>query len=182
LLLLATHRLRLFSIRRDRVLPVSDPIGLDAPARTEPCSQRRASIFPAVTVSPVGRGGLHDGGSRQWRILDLAPIYGQSLSFSTRDIALFMSVFIAGVRWCNGLWAAYPTARTALDHCRRLHGGVVLRPRAGVLGWLLVRVPNVFYAVVFALGAAMLPLYSLSIAHANDRLPRSDFVEASAAC
>ncbi len=35
--------------------------------------------------------------------------------------------------------------------------------------------------VVFVLGATMLPLYSLSIAHANDRLPRADFVQASAA-
>jgi hypothetical protein len=33
---------------------------------------------------------------------------------------------------------------------------------------------------VFVFGAAALPLYSLSVAHANDRLPRSEFVEASA--
>jgi MFS family permease len=54
--------------------------------------------------------------------------------------------------------------------------GIVL----GLLGWLLAGVPDIFYALVFALGAAMLPLYSLSIAHANDRLPREDFVPASA--
>jgi len=33
---------------------------------------------------------------------------------------------------------------------------------------------------VFGLGAAMLPLYSLSVAHANDRLPRSEFLQTSA--
>jgi hypothetical protein len=50
----------------------------------------------------------------------------------------------------------------------------------GVLGWFLIRVPDVFYTIVFVLGASMLPLYSLSIAHANDRLPRAEFVDASA--
>jgi MFS family permease len=41
-------------------------------------------------------------------------------------------------------------------------------------------VPTLFYFIVFVLGASMLPLYSLSVAHANDRLPRAEFVEASA--
>ena len=33
---------------------------------------------------------------------------------------------------------------------------------------------------MFVFGAVALPLYSLSVAHANDRLPRAEFVEASA--
>ena len=49
-----------------------------------------------------------------------------------------------------------------------------------LFGWLLVRVPEIFFALVFVLGASMLPLYSLSIAHANDRLTRAEFVEGSA--
>ena len=47
-------------------------------------------------------------------------------------------------------------------------------------GHLVSRAPTLFYALTFVLGAAMLPLYSLAIAHANDRLERSQFVEASA--
>ena len=45
---------------------------------------------------------------------------------------------------------------------------------------LLIGMPLIFYGIVFALGASMLPLYSLAIAHANDRLPRAAFVEVSA--
>src|SRR5678815_297956 len=107
----------------------------------------------------------------------LAPIYGQSLGFTTRDIALFMSVFIAGgalVQWPLGRLSdgmdrrwIIAAACTAASFC-----GLLL----GVLGWLLVGTPLIFYGVVFALGAAMLPLYSLAIAHANDRLPRAEFV------
>jgi MFS family permease len=50
----------------------------------------------------------------------------------------------------------------------------------GAFGWLLVRSPDTLFIFVFLLGASMLPLYSLSIAHANDRLQRSEFVQASA--
>jgi MFS family permease len=50
----------------------------------------------------------------------------------------------------------------------------------GALGWYLFPAGTLFYAVVFVLGASMLPLYSLSIAHTNDRLPREEFVDASA--
>jgi MFS family permease len=111
----------------------------------------------------------------------LAPIYGQSLGFSTPEIALFMSVFIAGgalVQWPLGRLSdgmdrrwMIAAACTAASFC-----GLAL----GVLGWLLVGMPLIFYGIVFALGAAMLPLYSLAIAHANDRLPRAEFVEVSA--
>jgi MFS family permease len=134
-----------------------------------------------LTIAPVGAAGCMTVGLANGAFWTLAPIYGQSLEFSTRQLALFMSVFIAGgalVQWPLGRISDGTDRRwiiagacTVASFC-----GLVL----GVLGWLLVRVPNVFYVVVFALGAAMLPLYSLSIAHANDRLPRSDFVEASA--
>jgi MFS family permease len=50
----------------------------------------------------------------------------------------------------------------------------------GGAGQVLVAIPSLFYFVVFMFGAAALPLYSLSVAHANDRLPRAEFVEASA--
>ena len=93
-----------------------------------------------------------------------------------------MSVFIAG--GAHRAMAARPRFRRhgpALDHCGDLHRGVRLRARARrLLGWLLIAIPTLFYVVVFVFGAAMLPLYSLSMAHANDRLPRAEFVEASA--
>ena len=50
----------------------------------------------------------------------------------------------------------------------------------GAFGQFLVNVPALFYFIVFVFGAVALPLYSLSVAHANDRLQREEFVEASA--
>jgi hypothetical protein len=50
----------------------------------------------------------------------------------------------------------------------------------GTFGQFLVNVPALFFVIVFVFGAVALPLYSLSVAHANDRLPRAEFVEVSA--
>jgi hypothetical protein len=49
-----------------------------------------------------------------------------------------------------------------------------------LLGHVSADHPYLLYPLALFFGAAMLPLYSLSIAHANDRLVRSEFIEASA--
>ena len=142
----------------------------------------RIDLVRIISVSPVGAAGCLTVGLANGAFWALAPIYGQSLGFTTREIALFMSVFIAGgalIQWPLGRisdgmdrrWMIAATC-TIASLC-----GLVL----GVFGWLLIRVPDIFYGIVFVFGASMLPLYSLSIAHANDRLPRTDFVDASAA-
>ncbi len=157
------------------------PMGLTRLAAPATRPAPRIDLIRIVTVSPVGAAGCAAAGLANGAFWTLAPIYGQSLGFSTRDLALFMSVFIAGgalVQWPLGRisdgmdrrWMI-AAACTVASLC-----GLVL----GVLGWLLIRVPDIFYGIVFALGASMLPLYSLSIAHTNDRLPRAEFVDASA--
>jgi len=141
----------------------------------------RIDIPRLISVSPVGVAGCVTVGLANAAFWTLAPIYGQSLGFTTRDIALFMSVFIAGgalVQWPLGKisdgmdrrWMIATTCTTA-SFC-----GLIL----GALGWYLFPTGTIFYAVVFVLGASMLPLYSLSIAHTNDRLRRAEFVDASA--
>ena len=157
------------------------PIGLTrlAPPPLHPAVQ--VDLVRIFNVAPVGAAGCVTAGLANGAFWTLAPLYGQSLGFSTPEIALFMSVFIAGgalVQWPLGRlsdgmdrrWIIAATC-TAASFC-----GLLL----GVLGWLLVDTPLIFYGIVFALGASMLPLYSLAIAHANDRLPRAEFVEVSA--
>ena len=157
------------------------PIGLTRlpPPPLRPAVQ--VDLVRIFTVAPVGAAGCVTSGLANGAFWTLAPLYGQSLGFSIPEIALFMSVFIAGgalVQWPLGRLSdgmdrrwIIAAACTAASFC-----GLLL----GVLGWLLVGTPLIFYGVVFALGAAMLPLYSLAIAHANDRLPRAEFVEVSA--
>jgi MFS family permease len=132
-------------------------------------------------LAPVGAAGCLTVGLANGAFWTLAPLYTQSLGFSERGLALFMSVFIAGgavVQWPLGRLSdrmdrrwIIAAACFAASAC-----GIAI----GLFGWLIAGVPALFFALVFVLGASMLPLYSLSIAHANDRLPRSEFVEISA--
>ena len=111
----------------------------------------------------------------------LAPVYAQSLGFSTFGVALFMSAFILG-----GTLIQLPLSRYSDRIDRRWiitivcaaasAGGVAL----GLLGRTGASIPSLLYPFARFFGAAMLPLYSLSIAHANDRMDKSEFVEASA--
>jgi MFS family permease len=182
LLLAQPESFELFSIGAILYCLCVVPMGLTrlpAPALRRP---PRIDLIRIVTVSPVGAAGCLTVGLANGAFWALAPIYGQSLGFDTTQIALFMSIFIAGgalIQWPIGRisdgmdrrWMIAATC-TVASLC-----GLVL----GIFGWLLIRVPDLFYATVFLLGASMLPLYSLSIAHANDRLPRAEFVDASAA-
>jgi len=157
------------------------PMGLTrlpAPAARE---RPRIDIPRLLSISPVGAAGCVTVGLANGAFWTLAPIYGQSLGFTTRDIALFMSVFIAG-----GALVQWPLGRISDGMDRRWMIAAICSAASvsglilGALGWYLFPTGNLFYAVVFVLGATMLPLYSLSIAHANDRLPRAEFVDASA--
>jgi MFS family permease len=141
----------------------------------------RLDLARIFRIAPVGAAGCVTVGLANGAFWTLAPVYAQSLGFDTGELALFMSIFIAGgalVQWplgraSDGLdrrWVI-AAACTVASAC-----GLVL----GMAGAALVDYPYVFYGVMFLLGSAMLPLYSLSIAHANDRLPRAQFVEASA--
>ena len=181
LLLAPTQSFELFSVGAILYCLCVVPMGLTRLPAPVLVARPRLDIVHILTVSPVGAAGCLTVGLANGAFWTLAPIYGQSLGFSTGEIALFMSVFIAGgalIQWPLGRisdgmdrrWMIAATC-TVASLC-----GVVL----GVLGWLLIRVPNIFYAIVFIFGASMLPLYSLSIAHTNDRLPRAAFVDASA--
>jgi MFS family permease len=141
----------------------------------------RINLKRIIAVSPVGAAGCLTVGLANGAFWTLAPLYARSLDFSTARIALFMTFFIAG-----GAAASWPLGRLSDGMDRRwiIAATCTAASACGMIlslfGWLLIRVPELFFAFVFVFGAAMLPLYSLSIAHANDRLPRADFVEASA--
>ena len=141
----------------------------------------RLNVARLFAVAPVGAAGCMIFGLASSAFWSLGPVYADSLGFGRTGLALFMSVFIAG-----GALVQWPLGRLSDGMDRRwvIAAVCTVASAAGItlamFGWLLVRVPEIFFAVVFVLGASILPLYSLSIAHANDRLTREEFVEASA--
>jgi MFS family permease len=139
------------------------------------------NIARLFNAAPVGAAGCLTVGLANGAFWTLGPVYAQSLGFAPPDIALFMTVFIAGgavVQWPLGRLSDGMDRRWIIAGICTIAAicGLVL----GAFGWLLVRSPDMLFIFVFLLGASMLPLYSLSIAHANDRLERSEFVQASA--
>lgn len=157
------------------------PVGmtrLPQPAPTHVPALRLKRLF---VNSPVGTAGCITIGLANGAFWALAPVYGQSLGFSTRSLALFISAFIAG-----GALIQWPVGRLSDRFDRRwiIAIACAIACVAGIALVLLdatsLRTSPLLFALIAVFGAAMLPLYSLSIAHANDRLPRSEFVETSA--
>jgi len=139
------------------------------------------SLRRLLALSPVGAMGCVTSGLVTSAFWTLGPIYVQSLGFTIRGLALFMTVFIAGgalSQWPLGWLSNHMDRRWMIAAICMVASicGIAL----SLFGWLLVQEPTFFFVLVFVLGATMLPLYSLSVAHANDRLSRDEFVDASA--
>ncbi len=171
----------LFSIAAIVYILCIVPVGLTRLPQPLPQAVPRFRIDQLARMAPVGMAGVIAVGFANGAFWTLAPVYAQSLGFSTFGIALFMSAFILG-----GALIQFPLGRYSDRIDRRWiaaiacgaasAGGVAL----ALLGRTAASLPGLLYPFALFFGAAMLPLYSLSIAHTNDRMQRSEFVEASA--
>jgi MFS family permease len=154
------------------------PIGLTRtpqPGHTEVPSLNPMKIFRA---SPVGVAGCIAVGFANAAVWTFAPIYAEDHGMTRGLLAGFMIAFTLG-----GALIQVPVGRLS-DHLDRRYviasacllaaaGGVALYFLGGHNRWLTLALIGLF-------GILALPIYGLSVAHANDRLPRHMFVEASA--
>jgi MFS family permease len=159
------------------VVPVSMTL-LPQPA---PQAAPKLRVWRLIKASPVGMAGVAAVGLANGAFWTLGPVFALSLGFSTTGVAVFMSAFVLG-----GTLVQIPLGRIS-DHVDRrwmIVGVSVAAAIGGVALALLQRwgagYPWLLYPLALFFGAAMLPLYSLSIAHANDNIDRSEFLEASA--
>lgn len=157
------------------------PVGLTRLPQPELEDAPRLRVRRLLKTSPVGVAGVSTVGLANGAMWTLGPVYAVSLGFSTGGVALFMSIFILG-----GTLIQLPLGRFSdrLDR-RWIIAGVCAAAALGgfalaFLGQRGAHMPWLLYPLTFVFGAAMLPLYSLSIAHANDRIARTEFIEASA--
>jgi MFS family permease len=138
-------------------------------------------ILELAENAPVGIAGVVAAGLANAAVWVLAPVYALSLGFSTTGVALFMCAFTLG-----GALIQLPLGRFS-DRCDR-RWIIAGMSAAAAIGGIALAIfsshargaPWALYALAFFFGAAILPLYSLSIAHANDRIERTKFVQASA--
>lgn len=129
-------------------------------------------------ISPVGVAGCIAVGLANNAVWTMAPVYAQSRGLSSGWIALFMCAFTVG-----GTLVQVPVGRLSDRMDRRwvIAATCLLAAAAGVGIALFMSSSRGFMLGSIGLfGILMLPLYGLSVAHANDRIPREAFVESSA--
>ena len=129
-------------------------------------------------IAPVGVAGCVVVGLANGAVWTLAPIYAHDHGMTKGLLSLFMSAFTLG-----GAFVQFPAGRLS-DHMDRRQIIAAASLLAAIVGLALAAFGGrgtVDAIVIFGVfGMVALPMYGLSIAHANDRLPREMFVEASA--
>jgi MFS family permease len=181
LLLAAPAGFKLFTIAAIAYICCIVPVGLTRLPQPAPQPVPPLRVRRLINIAPVGVAGVMTVGLANGAFWALAPVYVQLLGFRTSGIAALMSTFIIG-----GALIQLPLAKFSDRSDRRwliaLACGcaAVFGVALALLGRHGIKTPMLLYPAAFAFGAAMLPLYSLSIAHANDRTQRSEFIEASA--
>ncbi len=109
-------------------------------------------------------------------VLGMGAVYAANSGMSISQTALFMSVFIA-----MGAFAQWPAGWVS-DHFDRRLVIVVLCAIAVALIAVLYKLDarsDLFLGLFGLFGAAALPIYSLSVAHTNDRLKPKQMTSAS---
>ncbi|HEY0107249.1 MAG TPA: MFS transporter [Rhizomicrobium sp.] len=129
-------------------------------------------------IAPVGVMGCIAVGFANSAVWTLAPVYADAHGLAKGGIAVFMSVFTFG-----GAVVQLPLGRLS-DRMDRRYIIAIVCVAAAALGVALASLGGAHRAWVLpligCLGVVALPLYGLSVAHANDRIPRDAFVETSA--
>lgn len=178
-LLFATSRpqsFALFSLSAIFIALSLVPVGLTSLPQPAPAPVPRLRPLKLFRVSPVGFAGCLAVGLANSAIWALAPVYAQSEGLSNGQIALFMGAFTIG-----GTLIQVPMGRLSdrFDRRKMIASVCASAAAAGVAIALWARPQHMLWAMA-GFGVLMLPLYGLSVAHANDRIRRGAFVETSA--
>jgi MFS family permease len=154
------------------------PVGLTRQPQPRAIEVPRLRPMRLFTVSPVGMAGCVAVGCANAATWTFAPIYGESMGLHRGWLSLFMIAFTLG-----GALVQVPLGRLSdrLDRRIIIAGIGVFAALAAVLLYLFGNHDHWRTLGLIALfGMTCLPLYGMSVAQVNDRLPRAEFVEASA--
>jgi len=154
------------------------PVGLTDLKQPAPAPVPVLRPLKLFRISPVGVAGCIAVGLANNAVWSMAPVYAQQQGLSSGGVALFMVAFTLG-----GMLVQVPVGRLS-DHMDRrwvIAATCLLAAAAGIAIALFGgHQKSLMLMTIGGFGVLMLPLYGLSVAHANDRIPRRDFVESSA--
>jgi MFS family permease len=154
------------------------PVGLTRLPQPPPTPVPSLRPWRMFKLAPVGVAGCIAVGLANAAVWAFAPIYATDHHMNKGLVSLFMNAFTL-----SGALIQMPIGRLS-DHFdrRKIIACISLAAIASGLALAVFGGRGHGWAIgLFALfGLTNLPIYGLSVAHANDRLPRDMFVESSA--
>ena len=128
-------------------------------------------------LSPLGVMGTAASGMSAAIVFSMGPVYGDAIGLSVRDISFLMTAAVIGcviLQWPVGSLSDRFDRRSVLTV-------VTFLAAASALGCIEFGASSrvALFALIAALGGFALPIYALSVAHANDFLKPDEMVAAS---
>lgn len=155
------------------------PVALTRHPEPRPVPVASVHLRHLYQMSPLGVGGALVAGLASSAFWGMGAVFAQRIGLNGSGIALFMSMIIIG-----GVVLQWPIGRLS-DHVdRRLMLLAVAFLAAGAAAATAVAAAMLWsrgalYAWAFLLGGFVFSIYSLSVAHLNDRLEPEDALDAS---
>ncbi len=153
------------------------PVAMTKSQSPEPIPVVLPRLFRLYGLSPVGCLGCFAVGLANGAFWSLGPVFAMDRGLNTSGIALFMSAVVLG-----GAVGQWPLGKVSDLVDRRyviLANCVGAALAAIVLSLLPLSSQTPMLIAAFGFGAFALPLYALSVAHANDFTSPTDYVETS---
>lgn len=153
------------------------PITLSASTAPAPIASARLPLRALIRASPVGVVGCLAIGLSNGAFWSLGPLFATGEGRGEGFVAAFMGLAVVG-----GAVLAYPIGIVSdrFDRRRVIAAALFLTTAmAALLSLSESYLPGALLPLVALYGGAMLPLYSLCVAHTNDRLAAGQFVYAS---
>jgi MFS family permease len=170
--------LQLFAIASVLVSIAAVPVGLSTSPSPEPPEAMSVNVPRLFRISPAGTLGCLATGLANGSFWSLAPIFVVGLTKNVSLAALFMTSVVIG-----GALAQWPLGVLS-DHVDRRAIMGVMTVVAAALGALMVMFAGQLSHTQLNLlgacwGAAALPMYAISVAHANDHADPTEYVTVS---
>jgi MFS family permease len=154
------------------------PVGLTLLPQPQATQVPKIRPLRLFRISPVGVVGCTAVGLANSAVWAWAPIFAQDHGLTRTWLSIFMSMLTLG-----GALVQLPLGRLSdwIDRRTVILGICVASAALGVVLYAFAGSGRtVLLLLIAAFGITALPFYGLSVAHANDRIPREGFVEASA--
>lgn len=153
------------------------PISLSRHDNPPPPESRRLRLRHVWSISQIGCVGCVTIGLTNAAFRTIGPVYAQNVGLGVDQIAVFIGAAVLG-----GALSQYPLGVLSdrIDRRFVLIAATIGAAAAGVvLALAHTSEPGLAFVGAFLFGMFAMPLYSLSVAHANDYAGPGDFVELS---